>query len=410
MKRLPMDWRRLVGLERALSGRNSAARAGRVRPVRVGVRGAGPLRGDLDQMLPGLLGQCGAGLVLAETDAPVDLLFVALSGTTEPARDELARARAEFPKAALLAVPASDEADLARSLLAGGADDVLLPPLGGGLLVTALERQRRILMARTGAVSGQGAGQIVAVVKAGGGVGATFLAGQLACLGTEVGTAALIDLDFAAGTCALDFDIAANLSAFDVVGQDGAAVDMALADVLPQTPSGLRLLPAPWPGTMLESLTPDEVRDLMDGLRSAFDLSVIDLPGGLSPMGQAVVAEADVVLLVMAPSLAHVARGRLLLEQLSEARREAAAPVMVVVNRVVRGAGLSQSDVRAGLGRAPDAWLVEDRVSATEAQERGRRIGDVAAGTRIARAIDALAVLVSEAGSETRIQTHEAAR
>ncbi len=404
MTRLPMDWRRLIGLERAQSARapsRSGPRRGLRRPLRVGVAGDGPLRADLERLLPGALEPCGGGLVMAGPDAPADLLFLALPEAAGRPTEALANLRAVSSDPVHIAVPGSDEPELVRSLLAAGCDDVLLPPLSGGALVTVLERQRRILSGRNASGPGGGPdggpGRILAVLKAGGGVGASFLAGQLAARGARDGTAALVDLDLAGGTCGLDFDIATDLSALDVVGQAGRVADMALADILPQTPSGLRVLPAPWPGNALDTLAPEEASDLMEGLRAAFDLTVVDLATGLSPMDRAVVSEADAVLLVMSPSLAHVARGRVLLDQIAETCAARETPALVVVNRCVRGAGLSQSDVRTGLGRAPDAWLPEDRANVAEAQDRGRLIEDVAAGTRIARAVDALAILASEA-------------
>ena len=167
-----------------------------------------------------------------------------------------------------------------RSFAREGEADVLPAPASEPALALSLER----LLTRDSShpAAARRSGQIVAILKAGGGVGATALGVQVgAMLSTRAGDSVricLADLDPQFGIAALHLDIREPMTVADCLAAGPALADTNLAEALVKHKSGVSLLGAPREIMPLEAITPPLIDILMAGLRRDFALSILDLP------------------------------------------------------------------------------------------------------------------------------------
>jgi septum site-determining protein MinD len=156
-------------------------------------------------------------------------------------------------------------------------------------------------------------GRLVALISQKGGVGTTTLAANLACLGAaELGQdVALVDLELPfAGDCTV------------ILGGERGATLATLADELPQlTPDmlaerlarhrmGVRMLPATLDQGHAELVTAEVVAEAIDLLLQAYPLVVADVGAGTDAAAAEALDRASNALVVCAPELLAVNRGR----------------------------------------------------------------------------------------------------
>src|SRR5581483_575915 len=126
------------------------------------------------------------------------------------------------------------------------------------------------------------AGQLVAVMKAGGGVGATSLAVQSGLMvAARSGTAASVcfaDLDLQFGSAALYLDMAESLTVSDCLAVGEFLGDTQFATALAAHRSGMRLLAAPREVTALDALTQQLTDAILTALLRDFTVTVADMP------------------------------------------------------------------------------------------------------------------------------------
>jgi pilus assembly protein CpaE len=240
-------------------------------------------------------------------------------------------------------------------------------------------------------------GAVIAVVGAGGGVGATtvslglaaFLAREGPQSGSETG-AAVLDLDLQFG----DTDVALNLeprsTLFEVIDAEARFDDRFLQSVMLDVGRGLKLL-APSPSVMpLETLRPPLAAAIVEAASHLAPFVVVDLPSAWTDATLTVLRRADLIVLVAAPTVASVRRARRVLTALAAAH--VTAQRVCALNRV---AGVVEAFERpARVGRALeikiDASLpLEPGVA--RAQDRGELMLDAYPRSRFCRELRGLA-------------------
>lgn len=183
-------------------------------------------------------------------------------------------------------------------------------------------------------------GLTVAVLKAGGGSGATTVAVHVAAAfarrANRDRAVGLVDLDVQFGTCGLFLDMAAETSAVDVL-RAGRRLDAdMLRAAVHHHRSGLDLLAAPNHVVPLDEVTPEAAERLMTASRTLWGCTVVDLPTVWTDWTRTVLEQADVVLLVMQMSVPAVHQAARQLETLA-AEGLSETPVIGVVNRSAKG-------------------------------------------------------------------------
>lgn len=254
-------------------------------------------------------------------------------------------------------------------------------------LPAALEK----LMGRTAApASTSHRAPVVAVMGAKGGVGATFVACQLAAaLQKNGGSTAVVDLNFPIGDVALHFDLRPAYTLASLAGKGEFDLTF-LQSVLHRHPSGLGVLAAPERVEQTELVRGDHVERAVRLLRDELAWVVVDVSRSWNEPSVRVLDLADQILLVTSLDLAAVSHTR---QHLDLLRRLGHAPdrIHLVANRHTGKESLTRSDFASFVGREPEVILPNDYATAVEAVNTGRALGDFAGSTALNRAYRDLA-------------------
>jgi pilus assembly protein CpaE len=245
-------------------------------------------------------------------------------------------------------------------------------------------------------VAGRRSGQVVALLKAGGGVGATALGVQVAALlATRAGGSARVcfaDLDPQFGIASLYLDVREPMTIADCLAAGPALADTNLAEALVKHKSGVSVLAAPREIMALEALTPPLMDVLMTGLRRDFALSILDLPSAWTTWTNHTLQFADRIVLVTQLSIPHVHLVRrqlavLALQKLDDRQ------LILVCNAVSseQQASISIKAAERAIGRAFDIVIPEDRAVMNAAINQGLELSVVRRGTKLEKAIGLLA-------------------
>lgn len=306
-------------------------------------------------------------------------------------------AAAQLPRRPLV-VAAIREPSLAqiRTLLREGAKDVIALPLAADDLTALLTQLRKDLEAARD--DRQCDGKTVSVIGSVGGVGATAIATQTACLFAEQEakagrTACFIDLDIQFGEGAIYLGENPKLTLQDIITA-GARVDGALLSaVTVRHASGLNIIAAPNDMMPLETIDTDQICEFIDIAAREYATIFLDLPSNWTNWSLSLAARSDLVLLVTeltVPSLRQARRQLNLLMQQGASDLD----IQIVLNRFEKGLfrALKIEDAVQVLGRAVDYTVANDFAVVSAALDQGVPFSEIKARNRVTRD---LGILVS---------------
>ncbi|UDM01820.1 AAA family ATPase [Streptomyces longhuiensis] len=260
------------------------------------------------------------GVVLATADTSPALLTAAM--------DSGARGIVGFP----LGYDALAERVQAAASWSGGMRRHL--GTGGELAITA----------------GTPGGRVITVTGAKGGVGTTVTAVQLALAAQASGrSVALLDLDLQSGDVASYLDVQFRRSVADLA---------AIRDITPRVlqdavfthETGLGLLLAPSDGERGEEVTDRVARQVVQALRSRYDLVVVDCGTQMGSANAAAVELADQALLLVTPDVVAVRAAKRMIRMWDRLQIRKAEETVTVINRHARGSEITASLVERVTG------------------------------------------------------------
>jgi len=323
----------------------------------------------------------------------VGILIVGVEATSAAEVDAaLARLKAQSAGVRVVVVLRDADVTTTRRLMREGAADVLPAPVSEPALALCLER----LLVAGGPTPGHDrrAGQVVALLKAGGGVGATALGAQVAAMlaARGNGLVCLADLDLQSGEAALYLDLPDAVTIADCLSSGPGLEDTPFSTALAIHASGARLLAAPREIVALETLGPAQADALMTGLRRDFALTIVDLPPVWTAWTNQVLHQADRIVLVTHLSVPHVQLVKRQLRVLASQQLED-RPLILVCNGLTpeHTASVSIKAAERALGREFDIVIPEDRRTMTAALNQGVELSAVRRGTKLEKAIGELA-------------------
>jgi pilus assembly protein CpaE len=325
----------------------------------------------------------------------VDILIIGISAASGQQVERAVNFLRNRP-ARMQVLVALRDADVvsSRALTRAGAADVV--PLPANEAVWALSLERLLSRETVFSDHGRKSGQVVALLKAGGGVGATSLGVQAAhLLAARAGADPKIcfaDLDLQFGTAALSFDLNEALTVTDCAAVGEVLEETQFATALAAHKSGIRVLAAPRDPAPLDVLTPQLVEALVRGLRRDFALTVLDLPSPWTAWTNHALQLADRVVLVTHLSVGHVhlvrrQLGIMALQNLDK------LPLTLVCNAVTADQQnlLSLKAAERALCRPFDIVIPEEGRVMGAATNQGVAVSDVRRGTKLEKAIAQLA-------------------
>ncbi len=238
------------------------------------------------------------------------------------------------------------------------------------------------------------AGRVIAIIGARGGVGASTIAHNLAWSIAErqESGATLLDLDLSFGTAALDFNQDPQQSIADALLAPDRVDDVFLDRVTTKHTQRLQMLTAP--ATLEREFELDHAAydTVIERVRRTSPFVILDLPHVWTSWVKQVLLAADDVIIVAGPDLASLRNTKNILDLLKAMRPYDAQPAVALsMVGVPKRPEIPFKDFAEALGSQPVAQFAFDPQLFGMAANNGQMIGEVAAQSKIALAVDELA-------------------
>jgi len=340
-------------------------------------------------------GETGVQLV-RETHPDVVVLDINM-----PGMDGLTAAEAitsTMPGTQVIMMSVQDDVDYLRRAMVAGARDYILKPLDAGEVSTRIRQVYGISEGKAKQAAGDEPekGRIVTVFGPRGGCGCTTVAINLA-LALRAFTkrkVVIVDAALQFGDVGVMLNLHDNRSIADLARKvdeldAGFATEVTVAHT-----SGIRALLAPSRPEAAELVTADAMRRVLQAVRQAFDLVVIDGGHALTDTLLAAIDETDQLLLLTTPDIPSIKNVRLMLDVLEaigvpDERRS------LVISQAGRRYGVKSEDIERSLGCRAIAAVPFDEAGPLLAANQGRPMFLVDPETPLCQAIMALASLVT---------------
>lgn len=327
--------------------------------------------------------------ITEELISPARAVVVEVVPSSSDSLSRLVSLRGAHPGLPMVAAVREPSVQVVRALLKAGVNDVVSLPLHVEELRGVLE-QLRADMQRNSAQDMK-TGKIISVVRSVGGVGATTLATQAASIHAKLDAVegrktCLFDLDLQFGNAGTYLGVHPKLTLQDLL-EAGSRVDgELLKTACVQAASGLQVIAAPADIVPLESVSADQVMNIVELAAHEFDTVYLDLPGNWTNWSLSLVARSDAVLLVVEATIASLRQAK---RQLALMRSQGLsdAPIHVIVNRVEKKLfrAISLADVERALGHEVSYSIANDFNLVSTALDQGVLVNDIKPGSKVAK-------------------------
>ena len=284
-------------------------------------------------------------------------------------------------------------ADL-RKLMRTGIWDVVPLPLASAELQHVLERLMVELDRRGGCEAQKGS--VVTAIKSRGGVGATTVLTQLACVSAmdkaATGPSCLMEIDLQRGNAALHLGRLPKLNLKDLLDAGKRLDAELLHTILSRHSCGLHYIAAPEEVLPLDSLTSEDALAILDVVAREFQSVFVDLPHDWTEWSFHLLARSSVILLVSELSIPSLHQTKRQLDFIRE-NDLGEIPLHVVMNKVSKGMfkTVGFADAERILGREVAFSIADDAATVRSALDQGEIISQVDRRSRTARDLGQLA-------------------
>jgi pilus assembly protein CpaE len=277
-----------------------------------------------------------------------NILVFQLSSIGEEELSSLLETPADARPATIIIGPSNDVACM-RMAMKAGVSEYLEDPLDEDELIAALDRLQAINMDATGQ---RAQGQVIAIVSAKGGSGASFLAANLAHVmaSAECRRVALIDLDLQFGSLAQYLDMEPEHGFMPALDMAEHLDETAANAYMAKHASGLSLLSPLEDEIILSRDVPlEHFGRLIDLLKKSYDRIVIDLPRQIDELSAEVYERADRILLVTQQEIASVRDAHRLRTLINKELSIPEERISMVINRYDKNSIVELDDISRSL-------------------------------------------------------------
>ena len=232
-------------------------------------------------------------------------------------------------------------------------------------------------------------GQVVVVMSAKGGCGATLVACNLAHSMAAGARVCLVDLDVGCGDVAGMLDLRSRRSLNVVLDQLAGGDESLLIGAADVLPGGLHVLAQPFELEELRELRAEEARSLLALARRSFQTVIVDVGSSMHLGALAAVEGAELVVIVATPdvpSLRDALRKLRLLHRVGVGQDR----IRLVLNKVSGDSAVSPAEVEEQLGVEIAARLVRDDAACLRADTHGHLLERAAPRSRLTHQLSTL--------------------
>lgn len=333
--------------------------------------------GGIDAAITRFAAQASPNLLVLDSVQPAQQMLASL--------DRLAQVIEQGTKVVIIG--AINDIGLFRELMSRGVSEYIVPPM------QALDLIRTVCGLYVNPEK-PFAGRVIAVIGARGGIGASTLAHNVAWSIAERqdSSATLLDLDLSFGTAALDFNQDPQQTIADVLLASDRVDDVFLERATTKQTQRLQMLTAPATLEREFELDSQAFETVIDRVRKSAPFVVLDLPHVWTSWVKHTLLAADDVIIVAGPDLASLRNTKNIMDLLKASRPYDAPPAVVLsMVGVPKRPEIPFKDFAEALGAEPVASIAFDPALFGMAANNGQMIGEIAAQSKTAVAIDALA-------------------
>ncbi len=312
--------------------------------------------------------------------------IITLGHNSDQAVKLIQRLTIECPNTAIISAARESSPDLILHSLRAGAREFLRLPINADEMKTVLDRVATFNAGQTEAPNKKG--RMIAVFSSKGGCGTSFVATNLAA--ASANNTLLVDLNLQAGDLALFLGLDPKYSFADMAEKADRLDSTLIASVVAPYSTNLSLLAAPREADSADEIKPEHVFAVLDRLREAYDLIVLDPQHTFDSITLAALDQADEIVLVLTldiPAIRSTQRALEIFDRLGYPRNK----IRIVVNRWSKQIDLDLRQVEKFLGEPVIGFIPSDYQTAVTSINLGQPLVQSESGSRIAQEIRRIA-------------------
>ncbi len=340
---------------------------------------------DIDVVGAAVNGEDGVQMAV-ELQPDIVLMDINMPGMDGITASERISQQVAFAQIIMMSV--QGEADYLRRSMLAGAREFLIKPFSSDELVSSIRRvyqlgatRRQVMPAMTQTPGGTTAaaeasshqrGKIVSVFSAKGGVGCSTIAVNVAIALQQnaASKVAIVDTSLQFGDVGVLLNLYASRTIADLAPHADELDNELVSDILIPHSSGIKALLAPPRPEVADTVTPPLVMEVLDRLRSVFDVIIVDTSSTLDDLVLSVLDISDKIIVVTTPEIPAIKNAKLFFE-VSEALEYDRSRIMFVLNKTDKRINIRAEDIEANIKYKIEAQLPLDERVVTVAVNQG---------------------------------------